>query len=99
MIDLLDGIFNECLSIIGLELDDNWAKMSDGDKQTVITNFESMVKANSEALAKEIEDSPALKAINDNIEFTSKYLAGEIKPVDKEGNIVGEKKETATEEK
>ena len=39
-----------------------------------------------------VYSNPDLKKINDNIEFMTKYLEGDIKPVDKEGNIVEPKK-------
>ena len=94
MIEMLDGIL---LSDYGLDLDDiggpeAFDKASDDDKQKLIQMYLDSLKNISSEFKKDIESNPDLKKINDNIEFITKYLEGDIKPVDKEGNIVEPKK-------
>lgn len=90
MIEMLDGIL---LCDYGLDLDDvggpkAFDKASKKDKETLIQMYLDSLKEYSTSLGKEIEENPELKQINDNIEFMTKFLEGEIKPVDKDGNIV-----------
>ena len=94
MIEMLDGIL---LSDYGLDLDQvggpaKFDKASKEEKQQVIQMYLEWVKEYSGVLDVEIDSNPELKQINDNIEFMTKYLEGDIKPVDKEGNIVEPKK-------
>jgi len=94
MIEMLDGIL---LSDYGLDLDDiggaeEFDKASNKDKETILQMYLDSLKEYSSDLGKQIEANPTLKQINDNINFMTKYLEGEIKPVDKEGNIVEPKK-------
>lgn len=94
MIEMLDGIL---ISDYGLDLDDiggpeAFDKASKEEKEQVIQMYLDSLKTYSSDLAKQIDDNPDLKKINDNIEFLTKYLEGDIKPVDKEGNIVEPKK-------
>lgn len=94
MIEMLDGIL---LSDYGLDLDDvggatAFDKATKKDKEKLIQMYLDSLKTYSSDLGKEIDNNPDLKKINDNIEFMTKYLEGDIKPVDKEGNIVEPKK-------
>ena len=94
MIEMLDGIL---LNDYGLDLDEvggaeEFDKASDDDKQKVIQMYLESVKKYSGELDTEIKNTPELKQISDDIDFITQYLKGDIKPVDKEGNIVGEEK-------
>ena len=94
MIEMLDGIL---LSDYGLDLDDvggpeEFDKASEKDKQALIQMYLESLKSSSADLKATIEANPALKQINDNIDFMTEYLKGDIKPVDKDGNIVEPKK-------
>ena len=96
MIQMLDGI---TLADYGLDLDDvggykAWDRASKADKQEVIQMYLDSLRKLSDSFDKEISENPELKAINDQIEFTTKYLLGEVKPVDSDGNIVEAKKDT-----
>lgn len=95
MIEMLDGIL---LSDYGLDLDDvggpeEFDKASEKDKQALIQMYLESLKASSTDLKAAIDANPELKQINDNIDFMTEYLKGDIKPVDKDGNIVDIKKE------
>lgn len=98
MIEMLDGIL---LSDYGLDLDDiggpeEFDKASEEDKQALIQMYLESLKTSSVDLKATIEANPALKQINDSIDFMTEYLKGDIKPVDKEGNIVEPKKKEET---
>ena len=69
-------------------------RASKADKQEVIQMYLDSLRKLSDSFDKEISENPELKAINDQIEFTTKYLLGEVKPVDSDGNIVEAKKDT-----
>ena len=95
MIEMLDGIL---LSDYGLDLDDvggsdAFDSATKKDKETIIQMYIESLKSISDDLKVEIENNPDLKEINDNIEFLTGVLKGDIKPVDKEGHIVESKKE------
>lgn len=90
MIEMLDGI---TLFDYGFDLDDvggpeAFDKASKEEKEQVIQMYLDTLKEYSSDLKTEIDSNPELKKINDTIEFTSKMLSGEIKPVDKDDNIV-----------
>lgn len=94
MIEMLDGIL---LSDYGLDLDDvggieAFDKASKKDKEAVIQMYLENIKATYSDMKETIDNTPELKEINDEIEFMTKYINGEIKPVDKDGNIVSPKK-------
>ena len=95
MIEMLDGI---TLMDYALDLDDvggpkEFDKASKEDKQAIVQMYLESLKATSTELKETIEANPTLKGINDDINFMTEYLKGEIKPVDKDGNIVDIKKE------
>ena len=90
MIEMLDGIL---LSDYGLDLDDVggseiFDKASNKEKAAVIQMYLDSLKSISTEMKKEIENSPTLKEISDTIDFMTKYINGEIKPLDGDGNIV-----------
>lgn len=85
MIEMLDGI---TLEDYGLEIDSDFDKASQKDKETIIRMYLEKLKIDSNNINTEIENNPELKEMNDTIKFMSGVLAGDIKPVDEEGNIV-----------
>lgn len=95
MIEMLDGIL---LSDYGLDLDDvggpeKFDRASNKEKAEVLQMYLDSLKNTSTEMKTEIENNPELKEISDTIDFMAKYINGEIKPVDKDGNIVKSKKE------
>ena len=98
MIEMLDGIL---LSDYGLDLDDvggpeAFDKASKEDKAQLVQMYLESLKEGSSSLTTEIESDEDLKKINDSIDFLTEYIKGDIKPVDKEGNIVEPKKAEET---
>lgn len=94
MIQMLDGIL---LSDYGLDLDEvggpeAFDSATPEEKEQVIQMYLDSLKGYSTDLEKQINENPDLKKINDNINFIAEYIKGDIKPVDKEGNIVEAKK-------
>lgn len=101
MVEMLDGI---TLFDTGLDLDlvggpEAFDKASNKDKQTVISMFLDSVKKKAAEYKEEIENNSELKEFNRTIDFMSGVLAGDIKPVDEEGNIVDFSKKTEKEDK
>lgn len=83
MVELLDGI---PLTSYALDLDDvggpeAFDKATKKDRTTVLATYLSQLKSMSEDLKTDIEDSSNLKAINDEIEFMTGVLKGDIKPL------------------
>ena len=72
----LEGIM---LSDFGLELDDNWEKLSDKEKDEIIRDYKDSLDVLSEELSKEILEDPEAKKLNDGIDFMTKVATGEIK--------------------
>lgn len=90
MIEMLDGI---TVADYGLDLDDlggpaAFDKATNKDKQAVIQMYLDSLKSYSNELKDEIDSNPDLKKVNDLIDFNTRLLTGEIKPVDKDGEIV-----------
>ena len=85
MVEMLDGI---TLADYGLEIDKDFDKASKKDQLAVTEMYLNHLKENYSGLKEEIEKNPELKEINDNIEFTTQYLLGNIKPIDDKGNLV-----------
>lgn len=90
MIEMLDGI---TLFDYGFDLDDvggaeEFDKATKEEKEQVIQMYLESLKSISGELKEEIESNPELKRINDTIDFTTRMLSGEIKPVDENDNIV-----------
>lgn len=90
MVEMLDGIL---LSDYGLPVLDGFDKATKEEKEQIITMYLDSLKAEHKGLKAEIESNPELKNINDNIEFMKGVILGDIKPVDKDGNIVEAKSE------
>lgn len=74
--DDLDGIL---LSDIGLEIDDEWDKLTDDEKQEVITAYLDSLDLKNKELQQEIQDDTELKQISDAIDFMSSVYKGETK--------------------
>ena len=85
MVQMLDGI---TLVDFGLEIIDGFDKATKREKEEVIQMYLDSLKNYSTELKNEIENNPELKNINDTIDFNMRYINGEIKPVDENGNIV-----------
>lgn len=90
MVEMLDGIL---LSDYGLPVLKGFDKATKDEKQQIITMYLDSLRAEHKGLKEEIDSNPELKNINDNIEFMKGVILGDIKPVDKDGNIVEAKKE------
>lgn len=93
MVQMLDGVL---LSDIALDLDDvggleAWNSASQDEKIEVMQMFSEHLKLESKSLNKEIKENPELKLIDDNINFQTQYLKGEITLLDKEGNPINKK--------
>lgn len=85
MIEMLDGI---TLNDYGLEIDDDFEKASKADKEKIVEMYLDTLKLNSTNLNTEINNNSELLEMNKTIDFMSGVLAGDIKPVDENGNIV-----------
>jgi len=85
--DHLDGLL---LSDVGLEIDEQWDKASDEEKQEVIEAYLDSLDLKSKELKQEIESDEDLKQLSDAIDFMEKVQTGEVKlarmPVEKEKN-------------
>ena len=89
MVEMLDGVL---LSDYGLPVIEGFDKATKEEKQQVISMYLESLKAGNKELKDEIEKDPELKNLNNNIEFMKGVIMGDIKPVDKDGNIVEAKK-------
>lgn len=83
MIEMLDGI---TLADTALDLDDvggpeEFDAASKKDKQTIISMYLENLKQTHDDIAKEIEETPELKNLNDTIEFMKGMLTGDITPI------------------
>ena len=85
MVEMLDGIL---LCDYGLEIDEDFDKATEKQRQAIIAMYLNHLKNNYAELKSEIDNTPELKVINENIDFMTRLLSGEIKPVDDKGNIV-----------
>lgn len=72
----LDGIV---LSDFGLELDDNWEKLSDSDREEILMAYKDSLDVLSEQLSKEVIEDPEAKRLKDGISFMEGVAKGEIK--------------------
>lgn len=72
--DDLDGIL---LCDIGLEIDDNWDKLTDEEKQEIIGEYLDSLDLKQKQLQKEIEDNTELKQIDDAITFMTSVYKGD----------------------
>ena len=73
-LDDLDGIL---LCDIGLEIDENWDKLTDEEKQEIIGEYLDSLDLRQKQLQKEIEDNTELKQIDDAITFMTSVYKGD----------------------
>lgn len=74
--DHLDGIL---LSDVALEIDEQWDKASDEERQEVIEAYLDSIDMKQKELEKEIAEDPDLKKTSDAIDFIEKVQRGEVK--------------------
>lgn len=74
--DHLDGIL---LSDVALEIDEQWDKASDEERQEVIEAYLDSIDMKQKELEKEIAEDPELKKTSDAIDFIEKVQRGEVK--------------------
>lgn len=74
--DDIDGIL---LVDIGLEIDDNWDKLSEQEQQEIITAYLDSLDLRQKELQQEIQDDTELKQISDAIDFMTSVYKGETK--------------------
>lgn len=84
-IDHLDGIL---LSDVGLEIDEQWDKATDEEKQEVISAYLDSLDLRQKELEKEIAEDKDLKQVSDAIDFIEKVQKGDVtlEPVYEENN-------------
>ena len=75
-LDHLDGLL---LTDIALEIDENWDKASDEERQEVIEAYLDSIDMKQKELEKEIAEDPDLKRTSDAIDFMTKVQRGEVK--------------------
>ena len=75
-VDHLDGVL---LSDVGLEIDEQWDKASEEEKQEVINAYLDSLDLKQKELQQEIEEDPDLKRTSDAIDFMTKVQRGEVK--------------------
>lgn len=72
--DDIDGIL---LCDIGLEIDDNWDKLSDEERQEIIDAYLDSLDLKTKELQQEIQEDEELKKIDDAITFMTSVYKGE----------------------
>lgn len=75
-INILDGIL---LSDFGLELDENWDKLTQDEKDQVLEMYMDSLDLKGKELNKEIEEDPETKQLADAIKFMDSVAKGETK--------------------
>ena len=75
-INILDGVL---LSDFGLELDENWDKASDEERDEVLNMYLESLDLKGKVLNKEIESNKETKQISDAIKFMDSVAKGETK--------------------
>lgn len=75
-LDHLDGVL---LTDLALEIDDQWDKASDEERQEVINAYLDSIDMKQKELEKEIQEDPDLKRASDAIDFMTKVQTGEVK--------------------
>ena len=75
-INMLDGVL---LSDFGLELDENWDKASDEERDEVLNMYLESLDLKGKILNKEIESNKETKQISDAIKFIDSVAKGETK--------------------
>ena len=72
----LDGVL---LSDFALEIDDEWDKATDEERQEVINYYLDSLDIKAKELDKEIQEDPELKKVSDAIDFMTSVYKGETK--------------------
>lgn len=75
-LDHLDGVL---LTDLALEIDDEWDKATDEERQEVIEAYLDSIDMKQKELEKEIQEDPDLKRASDAIDFMTKVQTGEVK--------------------
>lgn len=75
-LDHLDGVL---LTDLALEIDDQWDKATDEERQEVINAYLDSIDMKQKELEKEIQEDPDLKRASDAIDFMTKVQTGEVK--------------------
>jgi len=84
MVHLLDGVL---IDDIGLELIEGWDESTDSEREEVINMYLDSLKSRSEELHNEISSTPALKELDDAIEFMTGVATGKVKLEDEEPKL------------
>ena len=72
----LDGVL---LSDFALEIDEDWDKATDEERQEVINYYLDSLDIRAKELDKEIQEDPELKKVSDAIDFITSVYKGETK--------------------
>ena len=80
-IDILDGLL---LSDVGLEIDDNWDKATQEERDEVIAMYLESLDLQEKNIKKELKDNPETKQMLDAIEFMQSVQKGETKLMSEE---------------
>lgn len=72
----LDGLL---LSDIGLELDENWDKLTEEEREEIITLYLDSLDMRAKDLDNEIKEDPELKQMSDAIDYMTSVYKGETK--------------------
>lgn len=75
-LDMLDGLL---LCDIGFEIDEQWDKASDDERDEVIKMYLESLDLQEKAVKKEIEEDPDAKKLYDSIKFIESVKKGETK--------------------
>lgn len=75
-LDHLDGVL---LTDLALEIDDQWDKATDEERQEVINAYLDSIDMKQKELEKEIQEDPDLKRASDAIDFMTRVQTGEVK--------------------
>lgn len=73
-IDILDGLL---LSDVGLELDENWDKATEKEKDEIIDLYLQSLDLKRKEIKTEIDNDPDLKQLSDAIDFMESVQKGE----------------------
>ena len=74
VVDMLDGLL---ISDVGLELDENWDKLTEEEKNQVVSMYIESLDLKEKQVKKEVEEDPDTKKISDAIDFMKSVQSGE----------------------
>lgn len=74
--DILEGVL---LSDIGLEIDENWDKFTEDERNELLDMYLDSIDLKRKQLQEEIDNDPDLKKIDDGIKFMTALQKGEVK--------------------